>query len=70
MLVGPTKIKDFAADFEKQYFGAWLTIHCSCEQFFYKKKTQCEKFSFFFHGKPVQLIDFTRIVHEQREREQ
>jgi hypothetical protein len=26
-------------------------------------KNQCEKFSFFFPEKPVQLIDFTRIVH-------
>jgi len=37
------------------------TVHVN--SFFFLKKKQFEKFSFFLLEKPVQLIDFTRIVH-------
>jgi len=46
--------------------GSLFTVHVN--SFFYKKNSA--KSLVFFHEKPVQLIDFTRIVHEQREREQ
>jgi hypothetical protein len=76
MPVGPTKIKDCAAGFEKQHFAAsrgggsttvehdsTVALFTKVNSFFFVLKNQCEKFSFFPPEKLVQLIDFTRIVH-------
>jgi hypothetical protein len=60
MPVGPTKIKDCAAGFEKQHFAAsrgggsttvehdsTVALFTKVNSFFFVLKNQCEKFSFF-----------------------
>jgi len=74
-LVGPTKIRDWTASFEKQHFAAsrggkgtstmepCSIAHCSLSEQFYFYFLKNQHAKYFFSEKLVQLINCTRIVH-------
>ena len=61
-MVGPIKMSAEPHVYEKQHFAASRREKSRTVFFFFYEK-HGEKFSYFFLEKPVQLIDFTRIVH-------